>query len=193
MYDYDYIFRSFISGKLTPFYESLYPGLLVYASRQLGDELAYLAEDCVQDAVMSSYTERHRLKSSMAWYAYILKCIFHSSLGLVRKLNSRNNYLGSGETDSGITPDIEVALLEQETLEMLYRAIDSLPTEYRTILRLSYMEGMKNAEIAERLCIAEITVKKRKARILQMLRDKLGFTPPAYIFALLSEYYTHIF
>jgi len=62
VYDYDYIYKSFIAGNVRPFYEDLYPGLLVYASRQLGDELSYLAEDCVQDAVMSSYTKRRRLK-----------------------------------------------------------------------------------------------------------------------------------
>ena len=99
MHDYDYIYRSFVKGDVTPFYEDLYPGLLVYASRQLGPDLSYLAEDCVQDAVMSSYTERKRLRTSMAWYAYILKCIYHSAIGLVRKHNSRNNYLESHENE----------------------------------------------------------------------------------------------
>ena len=73
MFNYDHIYKSFRSGKLEPFYENLYPGLLVYASRQLGDELSYLAEDCVQDAVMDSFNERHRLGNSMAWYSYMLK------------------------------------------------------------------------------------------------------------------------
>ena len=178
MYDYDYIYRSFIAGNVTPFYEDLYPGLLVYASRQLGDELSYLAEDCVQDAVMSSYNERHNFKSSPAWYAYILKCIYHSSIGLLRKHRSRSNYLDSGEL-SNISPDLDVAMLEQETLDMLYAAIESLPPKYREVLRMSYQDGLKNAEIAERLGVAEITVKKWKAGILVMLRKQLGeITPP---------------
>lgn len=190
MYDYDYIYKSFISGNVTPFYEDLYPGLLVYASRQLGDELSYLAEDCVQDAVMNSYAERHSFKSSPAWYAYILKCIYHSSIGLLRKHNSRNNYLDSA--DSGrATPDLDVAILEQETLDMLYAAIESLPQKYREVLRMSYREGLKNAEIAARLGVAEITVKKWKAAILVMLRERLGeITPPdCVIYSVLSCYF----
>lgn len=190
MYDYDYIYKSFISGDVTPFYEDLYPGLLVYASRQLGDELSYLAEDCVQDAVMNSYAERHRLKSSPAWYAYILKCIYHSSIGLLRKHNSRNNYLDSGAAQH-VVPGLDVAMLEQETLDMLYAAIESLPPKYREVLRMSYRDGLKNAEIAERLGVAEITVKKWKAGILEMLRKQLGeITPPdCVIYSVLSYYF----
>lgn len=176
MYDYNHIYRKFIAGDVNPFYENLYPGLLVYASRQLGDELSYLAEDCVQDAVMSSYTKRRELKTSMAWYSYILKCIYHSSIALLRKDSSRANYLESGTVDEEI-PGHDIAMLEQETLDMLYTAIDSLPVKYRELLRLSYVEGMKNAEIAEKLSVAEITVKKWKANILRMLREQFRELP----------------
>lgn len=57
---------------------------------------------------------------------------------------------------------------------IIYGAIEELPAEYRTLLRMSFEEGLKNAEIAQRLGVAEITVKKRKAKMLEMLRDKLG-------------------
>ncbi len=43
--------------------------------------------------------------------------------------------------------------------------------------------GLRNAEIAERLGVAEITVKKRKARMLAMLRERLG--PEAYLLLIL--------
>lgn len=179
-----------MAGDGTPFYDNLYPGLLVYASRQLGDELSYLAEDCVQDAVMTSYTERRRLTSSCAWYAYILKCIYHGALQLIRKHNSRNNYLGSGDR-GGLTPDLDVEILEQETLDMLDAAVKSLPPRYQELLRMSYHEGLKNSEIAERLGVAEITVKKQKAKLLAMLREKMDGCPP-YIIAFLVEKYVFI-
>lgn len=172
MYDYDNIYRSFIAGNIEPLYRKLYPALIMYASRQLGDELSYLAEDCVQDAVMASYTERHNLKTSMAWYAYILKCIFHSSIRLVRKNRSFSNYLDDKGNDS-LTPELDIAMLEQELFDMLYAAIESLPLRYREVLRMSYFEGLKNAEIARRMSVAEITVKKWKAVILTTLRKQL--------------------
>lgn len=57
---------------------------------------------------------------------------------------------------------------------IIYGAIEELPAEYRTLLRMSFEEGLKNAEIAQRLGVAEITVKKRKAKMLEILRSKLG-------------------
>lgn len=119
----------------------------------------------------------------MAWYAYILKCIYHSAIGLVRKHYSRNNYLESSENEH-VTPGLEVAMLEQETLDRLHVAIESLPVKYRTLLRMSYQEGLKNAEIASRLGVAEITVKKQRAQMLMMLREKMREIPlrnPFYI------------
>ena len=74
---------------------------------------------------------------------------------------------------------------------MLYDAIESLPQKDRAILRMSFVEGLRNADIAKRLDIAEITVKKHKARIMAMLRDKLQLPPPMLL-SLLSSYYIHI-
>ncbi len=53
-------------------------------------------------------------------------------------------------------------------------AIENLPSEYRALLRMSFEEGMKNAEIAAALGVAEITVKKRKVKLLEMLRKNMG-------------------
>ncbi len=108
----------------------------------------------------------------------------------MRKNNSRNNYLDSGVVEQA-SPDLDVAILEQEALDMLYQAIETLPQKYRVILRMSFVEGLRNAEIAKRLGIAEITVKKQKAQMLAMLRDKLQLPPPI-IFSLLSSYYTYM-
>lgn len=192
MYDYESIFHEFRSGHLTYFYESLYPGLLVYASRQLGDELAYLAEDCVQDAVMSSYTKRSGFDNSRAWYAYILRTIFNQANNITRRNRARDNYLNAGNGDNDmIEPAFEASLIEQEILDRLYAAIENLPPRMRTILKMSYQDGLKNAEIAGRLGIAEITVKMQKARILATLREALGkdISSDMYLIMLIYAYF----
>ncbi len=38
---------------------------------------------------------------------------------------------------------------------------------------MSFDEGLRTREIAERLNIAEVTVKKRKARLIEILRARL--------------------
>ena len=74
---------------------------------------------------------------------------------------------------------------------MLYDAIESLPQKDRAILRMSFVEGLRNADIAKRLDIAEITVKKHKARIMAMLRDKLQLPPPYATVLIIKLLHTH--
>ena len=49
------LLSEFKSGNIGTFYNELYAKLLVYASRHLGPDYAFLAEDCVQDAVYKAY------------------------------------------------------------------------------------------------------------------------------------------
>ncbi len=172
MYDKQYIYDQFIAGEMSPFYDRMYSGLLIYASRLLEPELAYMAEDCVQDAVMNTYTHREELYTPEQWYAYLLKCIYNRAVDMMRKNNARRNYTDSN--DDTAERDLSLAYIENETLDMLYAAIESLPEKYREIFDLSFEQGLKNAEIAKLLGMAEITVKKRKARLLELLRGKLG-------------------
>ena len=46
---------------------------------------------------------------------------------------------------------------------------------------MNFEEGLKNQEIARLLDVAEITVKKRKARMLELLRAYLGSDADALI------------
>ena len=65
-------------------------------------------------------------------------------------------------------------MIEHEIHEMLFDAIESLPEKFHKIFELSFEAGLKNAEIAKILGIAEITVKKRKAALITHLHNRLG-------------------
>lgn len=173
MIDYGSIFQSFKSGRLYGFYDHMYAGLLLYAARTLGEEQAYLAEDCVQDAVMNTYINRKRFDDSMQWRSYMMTCVRNRALKVLRSDNARRNYMQNVDPDA-VERELTYALIRQETFDTLNAAIQTLPTEYRDIVELSFVQGLKTPEIAALLNVAEITVKKRKARLLEMLRGKLG-------------------
>ena len=69
---------------------------------------------------------------------------------------------------------VDEQYLIQEALDTLYEIIDSLPEEYRKIFELSYVKGLKNEEIARELNLSLSGTKKRKARFLELLREKLS-------------------
>ncbi|MCM1076401.1 MAG: sigma-70 family RNA polymerase sigma factor [Bacteroides sp.] len=175
MIDYTYIYGSFMKGDMTPLYTYMYRGLMLYAIRILGDDVAYVAEDCVQDAIMNTYINRGTLDSVGHWKSYILTCVHNSAVMILRKRNATSNYLNELEhTDT--QAELMVATIRQETLDTLYAAIDSLPDKYREMFDLSFEQGLKNREIAEMLNIAEGTVKKRKSHLLDLLRKAVGLS-----------------
>lgn len=159
----------FKSGKISTFYNELYAKLLVYASRHLGADYAFLAEDCVQDAIYKAYEQRASFKSILTLKAFLYSCIHHAAIDILRKNNAQSNYLSQQEDQTEFLNSI----IEQETLNLLYDSIERLPEKYRRIFELHFEQGLKNAEIAKLLNVTESAVKKQKAQMLDLLRKDL--------------------
>ena len=159
----------FKSGKISTFYNELYAKLLVYASRHLGADYAFLAEDCVQDAIYKAYEQRASFKSILTLKAFLYSCIHHAAIDILRKNNAQSNYLSQQEDQTEFLNSI----IEQETLNLLYDSIERLPEKDRRIFELHFEQGLKNAEIAKLLNVTESAVKKQKAQMLDLLRKDL--------------------
>lgn len=175
-----------MDGNLAPFYADCYPGLLRYAVRILGDDLSWLAEDVVQDTILRAYEHRHSLESVNKWRAWILTGIRNESIKLLNKSSSKHNYLSAVKPDQ-MQMAVEADMIEQETRDAFFAAIRSLPERYRVIVDMCFVQGLKNAEVAERLSITEVAVRKRKAKLLAMLRDMLGGVDMNVVVALLAS------
>ena len=92
-----------------------------------------------------------------------------AAVDILRKNQARDNYISQQEEETEFLNGI----IEQETLNLLYEAIENLPEKYRRIFELHFEQGLKNAEIAAQLGLFESTVKKQKARMLKLLREDL--------------------
>jgi RNA polymerase sigma-70 factor (ECF subfamily) len=66
------------------------------------------------------------------------------------------------------------ALIEQKELRaQIYRAVDALPIEYRTVLVLREMEGLNYSDIAEVTGLSMEAVKTRLSRARGMIRRRV--------------------
>lgn len=61
-------------------------------------------------------------------------------------------------------------VIEAEVLERIHQEIEKLPAKCRRIFKMAWLQGMKNAEIAETLQLNEQTVKNQKSKAVKRLR-----------------------
>ena len=92
MIDYESLYDNFVKGRMVPFYTVMYPGLLTFASRLLGPSLSFMAEDCVQDAVMTTYEHANEIEDAFHWRWYLMRCIRYKASNLVRHKGVADGY-----------------------------------------------------------------------------------------------------
>lgn len=160
--------KEFQEGRIESFYMELYPSLLSYARRVLGPEHEFLAEDCVQEAIYRVYQSRRQFDTPLQMRSFLFTCIHNEIITIFRKSDRKERFLETRETIDNTLID---ELVLQETLDRLYLAIDQLPDQLRRIFELSFEEGLRHKEIAAILQLSPHTVKKQKAKLIQLLRE----------------------
>jgi len=132
-----------------------------------------LADDYAQETLLRLWLSRRRYRPTGQFSTYLFQIGRHYWLNQRKKQTTcavADQELLDGQ---GSTTGPEETLLRQEHSERLHRAIRRLPPAYRAVFTLSHMEGLKYAEIAERLGIPLGTVKSRMSEAVRRLRVAL--------------------
>lgn len=102
-------------------------------------------------------------------------------------ISARNaciNFIRQQKVRSAKNKEIEVLMsesenmvlraeLESELISRIRQEIENLPPSCKKVFTLSYFEGYKNPEIAEKLSISDQTVKNLKTMALKMVRTSI--------------------
>ena len=165
------ILSDFKAGRIYGFYNEVYPSLLLYATRCLGANHGFLAEDCVQECVFKAFSKSSDFGSPFQLKSYLYICIHNYAVSVLRKSNSSMRYIS--EQDN-FDEDISRSIIYQETIDLLYRALKELPDDLYQVYELSFERGMKNAEVAQIMGLSESSIKKKKAQMIHFLRERFG-------------------
>jgi RNA polymerase sigma-70 factor (ECF subfamily) len=156
-------------------YEKLYPFAFFLARKFVPyDE----AGDIVATVFGNLWSKKKEFESLEHFKRYIRvsiknKCLEHLRSESARA--SRNELVGRQLYDEPNESDPFAPEAGAEKLNLIYQKIESLPGRCRDVFKMCYVDGMKNAEVAEKMGISINTVYNHKNTAIKMLRMSLAY------------------
>jgi RNA polymerase sigma-70 factor (ECF subfamily) len=143
------------------------PRLLGFVSRMLAGS-ASEEEDAVQDTWIRACESLERFE----WRSTLSTWLLGIALNVVRDQFRRGGRAKTVPMESA--PERPGPRAAHESRIDLERSIAMLPDDFRMVLVLHDVEGMKHREIAERLDVPVGTTKSQLFRARKMIRDRLS-------------------
>jgi len=149
-----------------------YNPLCLFADRLLKDPV--VAEDIVVESFTKLWHRRCDFEHVQNIKAFLYIAVRNASLNYLKQLKRETlskkqlTYL-SNEKEDFILNEI----IRAEVLQEIMQEIERLPEQCGKVLKMGYLEGLKNQEIADLLHISVHTVKNQKARAIQLLKIRL--------------------
>jgi len=144
------------------------------------------AKDIVQEVFISIWKRRVNLNLSGDLSHYLLKAVRNLSIRYIEKNITEKNFTKRFALFTQHLPFSPYSALEiQELEEKIEAAINNLPPKMKEVYYLSRYENLSYKEIANKLGIAETTVKKQVSNALHIIRNEIkGIPGAAIIYAL---------
>lgn len=138
------------------------------------------ARDVVQEAFVHAFQKLHTFRGNSAFYSWLFRIAMNAAISEKRKTKRMKTSVESAREQSGIEPVDEhpdsrpsrgIELSERQ--QLVQSALSELSEEFRTVLVLKEMEGMKYDEIADIVGCPVGTVRSRIHRARSEMREKL--------------------
>jgi RNA polymerase sigma-70 factor (ECF subfamily) len=133
------------------------------------------AEDVAQETLSQAFVNLHQLREPEKLGFWLRGINRNLSLNLQRQRGrGKEERLETGQLNAVEAPHVTTSeVVPVKTEDVVARAVDGLPEQFREVLVLRYWEKLSNDEISQRLDIPPGTVRSRMARADRMLSQKL--------------------
>jgi RNA polymerase sigma-70 factor, ECF subfamily len=145
------------------------------------------AEEAAQDALWTVARKVNMFKGESAFGSWIYRITANAAYQKLRARRQKSAEIAIDDVLPSLDGDgrhfepmddwsnrVDEQALQGELREVLQRAIDGLPSDYRTALVLHDVEGLSNPDIAEALGISLPAVKSRVHRSRLFVRKQLA-------------------
>jgi RNA polymerase sigma-70 factor, ECF subfamily len=154
-------------------FRAYYQSLCIFSLRYL--KRTDLAEEIVQDIFVTIWDKRSNLQFETSLKSYLYRAVHNNSLKFLQHqkvVDKHAQYLIAQKEQYYYEPlnNLQIA----EVTKLLENAFKSMPQKTREIFTLSRDEGLKYAEIAEKMEISVKTVEAHMGNALKILRENLN-------------------
>ena len=153
-------------------FRSFFPSLVLFAQKYLPDQDT--AKEIVHNVFIKLWEKRQEVDTGSSLKSYLFTSVHNRCLNYIRdqkkfdKDETLFQRLDSADFSDGVD-----RLEEQELEQRIYDALQALPEKCREVFMLNRFEGLKYAEIGEKLGISVKTVETQMSKALRILREKL--------------------
>jgi RNA polymerase sigma-70 factor (ECF subfamily) len=141
------------------------------------------AEDALQEAYLHAFANLGGFRGDSTLATWLSRIVINEALGRLRKRKRAVSvFLPDGDVPAAEIiafpvgaglDDPERNMAQRQILELVERATDSLPDDFRTVFVARAIEGLSVEETAELLGLKPETVKTRLHRARKLLRERL--------------------
>jgi RNA polymerase sigma-70 factor, ECF subfamily len=160
------------AGQFESLFRSSYVSLVRYAKTLIKDHDT--AEEIVQDLFFRLWQDKEKLNIESSLNGYLFRSVHNRCLhyiGHTRVIERHAEEMSYSQPESQESPsDI---LNYKELQEKVARILEKLPERCGKIFTMNRFEGLKYAEIAEKLSVSVKTVEANMGRALKEFRKEL--------------------
>ncbi|MCF3110451.1 RNA polymerase sigma-70 factor [Niabella sp. CC-SYL272] len=159
-------------GAFRQLFDAYRPRMYTYLLRITGSE--DVAEDSVQDIFLKLWKDRARLAHIENFNAYLHRMAQNQAYSRFRSLAKEALILAELKDNTFSPRHPEHELVFKEVREQIIDLISQLSPQQRSVFLLSREAGLKHEEIARKMGITVLTVKKHMSVALRTLRKEIA-------------------
>ncbi|HEY0677637.1 MAG TPA: RNA polymerase sigma-70 factor [Chitinophagaceae bacterium] len=150
-----------------------YPSLCYFANQFI---IRTVAEEIIQDAFITLWQKHTAFHCQRSIKTFLYVVTRNACINFLKQWQRQKKYeeLWAFRWKEE-SEDERFEMNAGEMFENIHAAIQTLPSQCRKIISLSYLNGLKNQEIADQLQLSVQTVKNQKQRGVQLLKKRLNF------------------
>jgi RNA polymerase sigma-70 factor (family 1) len=178
------LMKNFVSGEKAAFtavYKEYHGKVYRFAKKYLPQEpeASAQAEDLTADTFVKLWDHRNEFNSLDHIRGFLHTTVKNACLDYLKHTRTRSEKhtdILQRLTESS-QRDFQLQEVRAHLMELVYAEVDNLPAQMKTVFLLYFKEGLKPAEIAERLNIKVRTVTNQKVNAVNLLKIALGHNP----------------